>query len=198
MSIVKSSLLKVGGIVLATTALAVPSAIAILSNNIPESHQSNFVQQQQDVANDKTSEPVSVQEEAQHTPAEPVKTEPVAELPIPAQEPAPVALTRDELFAKAIAEFKTTAVSGDGNVTGKDFLDRMRSSYLSIISKESDVEYAKKMFERSYTMNMMTVILMRFSRILQNYELFDAGLSPYQMNQTAYQYLINLTISGNY
>lgn len=185
MSIVKSSLLKVGGIVLATTAVAVPSAIAILSNNAPESHQSNFVQQQE-VVSDKPTELVNIQqEEAQHTPTEPVKAEPVAELPTPVQEPTPAVLTREELLIKAIEEFKSTPFSA--GKTGKSFLDDMKKTY-------AEVQHPAQL-EQTFPMSRNDVIVysMTFAKILKGYDLVSE-VNVYQ----GYSVIFDLITNNKY
>lgn len=198
----------VGGIVATATAVAVPTVIIINNNNVnkpPETPQAHMVQQV------KPEEPkeIAVAEETSKSTTEPVKVEPVTpvktEQSVPNPTPTPV-LTKDELFALSVAEFKTITVSGDGKVTGKDFLDRMRSSYLSIINQgETDEKRAKRRLESLYPVYPMPTLLplsMQFAKILQKHGLIDANLTEekfaIQARNVAYPYLIDLAISGNY
>lgn len=200
----------VGGIVTAATAVAVPTVIIINNSNAnkpPETPQAHMVQQV------KPEEPkeIAVAEEAPKSTTEPVKVEPVApvktEQPAPHPTPAPV-LTKEELFAQAVTEFKATVViSGNKEVTGKDFLDRMKDSYINLKNNFPD-DHDKKLrvrLEHFYPISdwsMTMPVSFRFAKILQNYGLIDANLSEekfaIQARNVAYPYLIDLAISGNY
>lgn len=205
----------VGGIVTAVTAVAVPTVIIINNSNAnkpPETPQAHMVQQVKPeepteevtiIENDNEEESKATKEPVKAESVAPVKTEQPAPNPTPAPAPTP---TREELFARAVAEFKTIAVSGDGKVTGKDFLDRMRSSYLSIINQgDTDEKWAKRRLESLYPVYPMPTWLplsMQFAKILQKHGLIDANLAEenftIQARNVAYPYLIDLAISGNY
>lgn len=201
----------VGGIVTAATAVAVPTVIIINNNvnSVPETPQSSVIQQTKP---ERPTEGVTVKEESKAI-TEPSKIESVApaktEQPAPQSVPQPAlapAPTREELFARAVAEFKTTGVFGNGKGSGKDFLDRMRSSYLSIINQgETDEKWAKRRLESLYPVYPMPTWLplsMQFAKILQKHGLIDANLAEenftIQARNVAYPYLIDLAISGNY
>lgn len=202
----------VGGIVTVATAVAVPTAIILTNNtnNTQEVSQASVIQQTKPekpteevtiIENDNKEEPKANTEPVKAEPLSPVKTEQPAPQPAPA--PAP---TREELFARAVAEFKTTGVFGNGKGSGKDFLDRMRSSYLSIINQgDTDEKWAKRRLESLYPVYPMPTWLplsMQFAKILQKHGLIDANLTEekfaIQARNVAYPYLIDLAISGNY
>lgn len=200
----------VGGIVATATAVAVPTAIILTNNtnNTQEVPQASVMQQTK--PEKPTEEATITDDDNKEEPkanTEPVKAEPLS--PVKTEQPAPApAPTREEFFAQAVTEFKATVViSGNKEVTGKDFLDRMRGSYINLKNNFPD-DHDKKLrirLEHFYPISdwsMTMPVSFRFAKILQNYGLIDANLTEekfaIQARNVAYPYLIDLAISGNY
>lgn len=167
----------VGGIIAATTAVAVPSAIIISSNSTPETPQANIVHQEKK-QEEKPTDKVETAEPKNDIPAEapvPAKAEPIAvATPVP---------TREELLAQSIAEFKVT-VFGD-NMTGKDFLDKLREAYVRTPHPSS----LEKVYPQWYTNGCFIT----FAKILKRY-----GIVEEETAHIGYEYLSKVIIDGNY